>query len=82
MLPGKLAFSCTVCMNTNSHWIFSCYAFFVGKEEILNCTGFLGYYMQEDASLYWLINQTFPEQCTGIPENEPSICEEEFKKLQ
>ncbi|XP_017939887.1 interleukin-18 receptor 1 isoform X2 [Manacus vitellinus] len=54
----------------------------IGKEEILNCTGFLGYYMQEDASLYWLINQTFPEQCTGIPENEPSICEEEFKKLQ
>ncbi|KFW79512.1 Interleukin-18 receptor 1, partial [Manacus vitellinus] len=62
--------------------IFSCYTFFLGKEEILNCTGFLGYYMQEDASLYWLINQTFPEQCTGIPENEPSICEEEFKKLQ
>ncbi|XP_009077805.1 PREDICTED: interleukin-18 receptor 1, partial [Acanthisitta chloris] len=54
----------------------------IGKEEILNCTGFLGYYMQEDANLYWLINQTFPEQCTGIPENEPSICEEEFKKLQ
>ncbi|XP_032536594.1 interleukin-18 receptor 1 isoform X2 [Chiroxiphia lanceolata] len=54
----------------------------IGKEEILNCTGFLGYYMQEDASLYWLINQTFPEQCTGIPENESSICEEEFKKLQ
>ncbi|XP_005516610.1 PREDICTED: interleukin-18 receptor 1 [Pseudopodoces humilis] len=54
----------------------------IGKEEILNCTGFLGYYMQEDASLYWLINQTFPEPCTGIPENEPSICEEELKKLQ
>uniref|UniRef100_A0A8D0EGH4 Interleukin 18 receptor 1 n=1 Tax=Strix occidentalis caurina TaxID=311401 RepID=A0A8D0EGH4_STROC len=30
-----------------------------GKEEILNCTGFLGYYMREDVSLYWLINQTF-----------------------
>ncbi|KAM6342480.1 interleukin-18 receptor 1 [Podargus strigoides] len=54
----------------------------IGKEEMLNCTGFLGYYMQEDASLYWLINQTFPEKCTGIPENEPSICEEELKKLQ
>ncbi|XP_010176449.1 interleukin-18 receptor 1, partial [Antrostomus carolinensis] len=54
----------------------------IGKGEILNCTGFLGYYMQEDASLYWLINQTFPEKCTGIPENEPSICEEELKKLQ
>ncbi|XP_058683304.1 interleukin-18 receptor 1 [Poecile atricapillus] len=54
----------------------------IGKEEILNCTSFLGYYMQEDASLYWLINQTFPEPCTGIPENEPSICEEELKKLQ
>ncbi|KAK2511637.1 Il18r1 [Columba guinea] len=54
----------------------------IGKEEILNCTGFLGYYMQEDASLYWLINQTFPEKCLGIPENEPSICEEEFKNLQ
>lgn len=54
----------------------------LGKEEILNCTGFLGYYMQEDASLYWLINQTFPEKCLGIPENEPSICEEEFKNLQ
>ncbi|XP_032906999.1 interleukin-18 receptor 1-like isoform X2 [Catharus ustulatus] len=54
----------------------------IGKEKILNCTGFLGYYMQEDASLYWLINQTFPEQCTDIPENEPSICEEELKKLQ
>ncbi|KAM7065917.1 interleukin-18 receptor 1-like isoform 3-T3 [Acridotheres tristis] len=54
----------------------------IGKEEILNCTGFLGNYMKEDASLYWLINQTFPEQCTGIPENEPSICEEELKKLQ
>ncbi|XP_068251354.1 interleukin-18 receptor 1 [Nyctibius grandis] len=54
----------------------------IGKEEILNCTGFLGYYMREDISLYWLINQTFPEKCTGIPENEPSICEEEFKKLQ
>ncbi|XP_009571265.1 PREDICTED: interleukin-18 receptor 1 [Fulmarus glacialis] len=54
----------------------------IGKEEILNCTGFLGYYMREDASLYWLINQTFPEKCSGIPENEPSICEEEFKKLQ
>ncbi|XP_054127844.1 interleukin-18 receptor accessory protein [Melozone crissalis] len=38
--------------------------------------------MQEDASLYWLINQTFPEQCTGIPENEPPICEEELKTLQ
>ncbi|KAM9264821.1 interleukin-18 receptor 1 [Cariama cristata] len=54
----------------------------IGKEEILNCTGFLGYDMQEDASLYWLINQTFPKKCTRIPENEPSICEEEFKKLQ
>ncbi|XP_065512940.1 interleukin-18 receptor 1 [Caloenas nicobarica] len=54
----------------------------IGKEEILNCTGFLGYSMQEDASLYWLINQTFPEKCLGIPENEPSICEEEFKNLQ
>ncbi|KAM6316588.1 interleukin-18 receptor 1 [Aegotheles albertisi] len=54
----------------------------IGKEEILNCTGFMGYYMQEDASLYWLINQTFPEKCTSIPENEPSICEEELKKLQ
>ncbi|KFP66991.1 Interleukin-18 receptor 1, partial [Cariama cristata] len=54
----------------------------LGKEEILNCTGFLGYDMQEDASLYWLINQTFPKKCTRIPENEPSICEEEFKKLQ
>ncbi|KAM6099530.1 interleukin-18 receptor 1 isoform 1-T7 [Theristicus caerulescens] len=58
----------------------------IGKEEILNCTGFLGYYtredMREDASLYWLINQKFPEKCSGIPENEPSICEEEFKKLQ
>ncbi|XP_066195997.1 interleukin-18 receptor 1 [Sylvia atricapilla] len=53
----------------------------IGKEEILNCTGFLGYYMREEASLYWLINQTFPEQCTGIPENEPSICEEELKNL-
>ncbi|XP_063195234.1 interleukin-18 receptor 1 isoform X1 [Chroicocephalus ridibundus] len=54
----------------------------IGKEEILNCTGFLGYYMREDASLYWLINQTFPEKCAGLPENGPSICEEEFKKLQ
>ncbi|XP_054243270.1 interleukin-18 receptor 1 [Indicator indicator] len=54
----------------------------IGKEEILNCTGFLGYCMQEDASLYWLINQTFPEKCTGIPEKEPSICEEESKILQ
>ncbi|KFQ12587.1 Interleukin-18 receptor 1, partial [Leptosomus discolor] len=54
----------------------------LGKEEILNCTGFLGYYMREDASLYWLINQTFPEKCTGISGNEPSICEEELKKLQ
>ncbi|KAL9867415.1 interleukin-18 receptor 1 isoform 2-T2 [Geothlypis trichas] len=54
----------------------------IGKEEIFNCTGSLGDYMQEDASLYWLINQTFPEQCTGIPENEPSICEEELKTLQ
>ncbi|XP_009871621.1 PREDICTED: interleukin-18 receptor 1, partial [Apaloderma vittatum] len=54
----------------------------IGKEEILNCTGYLGYYMEEDASLYWLINQTFPEKCTDIPEDEPSICEEEFKKLQ
>ncbi|NXI62837.1 IL18R protein, partial [Anseranas semipalmata] len=53
----------------------------IGKEEILNCTGFLGYDMQEDASLYWLINETFPEKCSGIPENDPSICEEEFKKL-
>ncbi|KFQ89391.1 Interleukin-18 receptor 1, partial [Phoenicopterus ruber ruber] len=54
----------------------------LGKEEILNCTGFLGYSMQEDANLYWLNNQEFPEKCTGIPENESSICEEEFKKLQ
>ncbi|XP_064569607.1 interleukin-18 receptor 1 [Zonotrichia leucophrys gambelii] len=54
----------------------------IGKEEIFNCTGSLGDYMQEDASLYWLINQTFPEQCTGIPENEPPICEEELKTLQ
>ncbi|XP_067994173.1 interleukin-18 receptor 1 isoform X2 [Melanerpes formicivorus] len=54
----------------------------IGKEEVLNCTGFLGYCMQEDASLYWLINQTFPEKCTGIPEREPSICEEESKTLQ
>ncbi|KFZ61562.1 Interleukin-18 receptor 1, partial [Podiceps cristatus] len=54
----------------------------LGKEEILNCTGFLGYSMREDASLYWLNNQKFPEKCTGIPENESSICEEELKKLQ
>ncbi|XP_005151422.1 interleukin-18 receptor 1 [Melopsittacus undulatus] len=54
----------------------------IGKEEILNCTGSLGYYMPEDASLYWLINQEFPEKCTGIPETDPSICEEEFKKIQ
>ncbi|XP_075348045.1 interleukin-18 receptor 1 [Mycteria americana] len=55
----------------------------IGKEEeILNCTGFLGYYTREDASLYWLINQKFPEKCSGIPEKEPSICEEELKKLQ
>ncbi|KFQ71346.1 Interleukin-18 receptor 1, partial [Phaethon lepturus] len=54
----------------------------LGKEEILNCTGFLGYYMQEDASLYWLLNQKFPEKCSSIPENEPSICEEDSKKLQ
>ncbi|KFM05423.1 Interleukin-18 receptor 1, partial [Aptenodytes forsteri] len=54
----------------------------LGKEETLNCTGFLGYYMREDASIYWLINQTFPKKCSGIPENEPSICEEEFKNLQ
>ncbi|XP_009488829.2 interleukin-18 receptor 1 [Pelecanus crispus] len=54
----------------------------IGKEEILNCTGFLGYYMQEDANLYWLINQAFPEKCSGIPKNDPSTCEEEFKKLQ
>ncbi|XP_067150945.1 interleukin-18 receptor 1 isoform X3 [Apteryx mantelli] len=53
----------------------------IGKEEILNCTGFLGYFVPEDASLYWSINHTFPEKCSGIPENEPSICEEEFKKL-
>ncbi|NWH56211.1 IL18R protein, partial [Geococcyx californianus] len=53
-----------------------------GKEEVLNCTGFLGYYMREDANLYWLINQKFPEKCTGLPEDEPSICEEELKKLQ
>ncbi|XP_035750270.1 interleukin-18 receptor 1 [Egretta garzetta] len=53
----------------------------IGKEEILNCTGFLGY-MQEDASLYWLINQNFPEKCSGIPENGPLICEEELKKLR
>uniref|UniRef100_A0A8C5JW26 Interleukin 18 receptor 1 n=1 Tax=Junco hyemalis TaxID=40217 RepID=A0A8C5JW26_JUNHY len=54
----------------------------IGKEEIFNCTGSLGDYMQEDATLYWLINQTFPEQCTGIPENEPPTCEEELKTLQ
>eukprot|EP00075_Anas_platyrhynchos_P004079 XP_012949277.2 interleukin-18 receptor 1 [Anas platyrhynchos] len=53
----------------------------IGKEEILNCTGFLGYDMQEDASLYWLINETFPEKCSDIPKNDPSICEEELKKL-
>ncbi|KGL84770.1 Interleukin-18 receptor 1, partial [Tinamus guttatus] len=53
----------------------------LGKEEVLNCTGFLGYYMPEDASLYWSINQTFPKKCSRIPENEPSTCEEEFKKL-
>ncbi|XP_025897665.1 interleukin-18 receptor 1 [Nothoprocta perdicaria] len=53
----------------------------IGKEEILNCTGSLGYYMPEDASLYWSINQTFPKKCSRIPENEPSTCEEEFKKL-
>ncbi|XP_040392312.1 interleukin-18 receptor 1 isoform X2 [Cygnus olor] len=53
----------------------------IGKEEILNCTGFLGYDMQEDASLYWLINETFPEKCSDIPKNDPLICEEEFKKL-
>ncbi|XP_063999682.1 interleukin-18 receptor 1 isoform X2 [Pogoniulus pusillus] len=52
-----------------------------GKEEILNCTGLLANTMQEDASLYWLINQTFPKKCTGIPEKEPSICEEELKTL-
>ncbi|KFV76602.1 Interleukin-18 receptor 1, partial [Struthio camelus australis] len=54
----------------------------LGKEEVLNCTGFLGYYMREDASLYWSVNQMFPEKCSGISENEPSICEEEFKKLR
>ncbi|XP_071601043.1 interleukin-18 receptor 1 [Heliangelus exortis] len=54
----------------------------IGKEEVLNCTAFLGYYMREDASLYWLINQTFPEKCTGIPGNEPPICEEALKTLQ
>ncbi|XP_053935824.1 interleukin-18 receptor 1 isoform X2 [Cuculus canorus] len=53
-----------------------------GKEEVLNCTGFLGYYMREDANLYWLINQKFPEKCSDIPEDEPSICEEDLKKLQ
>ncbi|XP_062431128.1 interleukin-18 receptor 1 [Rhea pennata] len=53
----------------------------IGKEEILNCTGFMGYYMPEDASLYWSINQTFPEKCSAVPEHEPSICEEEFEKL-
>ncbi|XP_010113598.1 PREDICTED: interleukin-18 receptor 1, partial [Chlamydotis macqueenii] len=52
------------------------------KEEILNCTGFLGYYMPEDVNLYWLFNQTFPEKCSDIPKNEPSICEEEFKELR
>ncbi|XP_010146485.1 PREDICTED: interleukin-18 receptor 1 [Eurypyga helias] len=54
----------------------------IGKEEILNCTGFLSYYMREDANLYWLINQKFANKCTGIPEGEPSICEEELRKLQ
>ncbi|XP_037995120.1 interleukin-18 receptor 1 [Motacilla alba alba] len=54
----------------------------IGKEEILNCTSSSVHYMPEDASLYWLINQTFPEKCTVIPENEPSICEEELKTLQ
>ncbi|XP_035172158.1 interleukin-18 receptor 1 [Oxyura jamaicensis] len=53
----------------------------IGKEEILNCTGFLGYDMREDASLYWLINETFPEKCSDIPKNDLSICEEELKKL-
>ncbi|KAM8819806.1 LOW QUALITY PROTEIN: interleukin-18 receptor 1 [Eudromia elegans] len=52
----------------------------IGKEEILNCTGFLGYYMPEDASLYWSIDQAFPKNCSHIPENEPSTCEEEFKR--
>ncbi|KFP25179.1 Interleukin-18 receptor 1, partial [Colius striatus] len=66
-----------VLLTTSSH-VMLC----LGKEEILNCTGFLGYYMREDVSLYWLINQTFPAKCTGILENDPSICEEEFNKLQ
>lgn len=63
---------------TTSSYVMLC----VGKEEILNCTGFLGYDMQEDASLYWLINETFPEKCSDIPKKDPSICEEELKKLQ
>ncbi|POI25844.1 hypothetical protein CIB84_010404, partial [Bambusicola thoracicus] len=50
------------------------------KEETLNCTAFLGYYIQEDASLYWLFNDTFPKKCSGIPEADPTICEEDLKK--
>ncbi|XP_069733089.1 interleukin-18 receptor 1 isoform X2 [Phaenicophaeus curvirostris] len=52
-----------------------------GKEEVLNCTGFLGYYMREDANLYWLINQEFPQKCSVFPEDKPSICEEELEPL-
>ena len=54
----------------------------LGKEETLNCTGFLGYYIQEDASLYWWFNDTFPKKCSGIPEADPPICEEDLKKSQ
>ncbi|XP_019478779.1 interleukin-18 receptor 1 isoform X2 [Meleagris gallopavo] len=52
----------------------------IGKEETLNCTGFLGYYIQEDANLYWWFNDTFPKECSGIPEADPPICEEDLKK--
>ncbi|XP_042724457.1 interleukin-18 receptor 1 [Lagopus leucura] len=52
----------------------------IGKEETLNCTGFLGYYIQEDANLYWWFNDTFPKKCSGIPEADPPICEEDLKK--
>lgn len=54
----------------------------LGKEETLNCTGFLGYYIQEDANLYWWFNDTFPKKCSGIPEADPPICEEDLKKSQ
>ncbi|NXJ09285.1 IL18R protein, partial [Odontophorus gujanensis] len=52
----------------------------IGNEETLNCTGFLGYYIQEDVNLYWSFNDTFPKKCSGIPEADPPICEEELKK--